>query len=36
MRNHLRHCTAKAIQEGGEQANVTYDELLEVIYKHLR
>ena len=36
MRNHLRHCTAKAIQEGGEQANAMYDELLEVIYKHLR
>jgi len=36
MRNHLRHCTTKALREGGEQANAMYDELLEVIYKHLR
>jgi CsoR family transcriptional regulator, copper-sensing transcriptional repressor len=36
MRNHLRHCTTKALQEGGEQATAMYDELLEVIYKHLR
>ncbi|HWB84388.1 MAG TPA: metal-sensitive transcriptional regulator [Bryobacteraceae bacterium] len=36
MRNHLRHCTAKAVQTGNEQANAAYDELLEVIYKHLR
>ena|SRR5579863_7586194 len=36
MRNHLRHCTTKALKEGGEQATAMYDELLEVIYKHLR
>jgi DNA-binding FrmR family transcriptional regulator len=36
MRNHLRHCTSKALREGGEQANAMYDELLEVVYKHLR
>jgi CsoR family transcriptional regulator, copper-sensing transcriptional repressor len=36
MRNHLRHCTTKALKEGGEQASAMYDELLEVIYKHLR
>jgi CsoR family transcriptional regulator, copper-sensing transcriptional repressor len=36
MRNHLRHCTTKALKEGGEEASAMYDELLEVIYKHLR
>ena len=36
MRNHLRHCTAKAMSEGGKKASAAYDELLEVIYKHLR
>jgi DNA-binding FrmR family transcriptional regulator len=36
MRNHLRHCTTKALKDGGEQASAMYDELLEVIYKHLR
>ena len=36
MRNHLRHCTAKALKEGGAQASAMHDELLEVIYKHLR
>jgi DNA-binding FrmR family transcriptional regulator len=36
MRNHLRHCTTKALQQGGAQASAMYDELLEVIYKHLR
>jgi DNA-binding FrmR family transcriptional regulator len=36
MRNHLRHCTTKALKAGDEQASVMYDELLEVIYKHLR
>jgi DNA-binding FrmR family transcriptional regulator len=36
MRNHLRHCTTKALREGDEQATAMYDELLEVIYKHLR
>jgi DNA-binding FrmR family transcriptional regulator len=37
MRNHLRHCTAKAIKAGSDkQASAMYDELLEVLYKHLR
>jgi DNA-binding FrmR family transcriptional regulator len=36
MRNHLRHCTAKALKAGDEQATEMYDELLEVVYKHLR
>jgi CsoR family transcriptional regulator, copper-sensing transcriptional repressor len=37
MRNHLHHCAAKAIRQGTEQeAAAMYDELLDIIYKHLR
>jgi DNA-binding FrmR family transcriptional regulator len=37
MKNHLRHCAAKALQSGKkQQTEATYDELLELIYKHLR
>jgi CsoR family transcriptional regulator, copper-sensing transcriptional repressor len=37
MKNHLHHCTAKALQSGkNAEATAMYDELLELIYKHLR
>jgi len=37
MKNHLRHCAAKALQSGKkQQTEAMYDELLELIYKHLR
>lgn len=37
MRNHLRHCATLAIRKGSqEEAEATYDELLEIIYRHLR
>jgi DNA-binding FrmR family transcriptional regulator len=36
MRNHLRHCAAKAIRGSEEEAGAMYDELLELVYKHLR
>ena len=37
MRNHLRHCAAKALRSGKKQeAQAMYDELLELIYAHLR
>lgn len=37
MRNHLRHCVAKAVTVGpADQANAMYDELVELIYKHSR
>ena len=37
MRNHLHHCAAKSIRQGTEQqASAMYDELLDIIYKHLR
>lgn len=37
MKNHLHHCAAKALQSGKkEQTEAMYNELLELIYKHLR
>ena len=37
MRNHLQHCAARALRSAKtEQAESMYDELLELIYKHLR
>lgn len=32
MRNHLRHCVAHAVRTGGDAAEATYDELLDLIY----
>jgi DNA-binding FrmR family transcriptional regulator len=37
MRNHLRHCASQAIAKGSDSdAQLMYDELLELIFKHLR
>jgi CsoR family transcriptional regulator, copper-sensing transcriptional repressor len=37
MRNHLHHCASHAIASGSpEQQNAMYDELLDLVYKHLR
>ena len=37
MRNHLRHCAAEAIQRGTRQeAHAMYEELLDLVYRHLR
>jgi len=37
MKNHLQHCATKAISSGKPQeAAAMYDELLELVYKHLR
>ena len=37
MRNHLRHCAARAIRKGTRrQAEAMYDELLHLIYTHAR
>ena len=36
MRNHLKHCATHAIRAGGKDAEATYDELIELIYKHSR
>ncbi len=36
MRNHLRHCATSAIKAGPDQAEPMYDELIELIYRHVR
>ncbi len=36
MRNHLRHCAAQAIRSNGQDAEAMYDELIELMYKHVR
>ena len=37
MRNHLRHCAHDAMAKGDRaQANAMHDELLELMYKHIR
>src|ERR1700685_2689308 len=37
MKNHLHHCTARALKSGKkEETEAMYDELLELIYTHLR
>ncbi len=37
MRNHLRHCAAKAISSGSPgEAESMYSELLDLIYRHSR
>ena len=36
MRNHLRNCASTAIRAGGEKADEMYEELLDVMYRHVR
>lgn|SRR5690554_3635203 len=36
MRNHLRHCAAAAIRAGEEEAEAMYDELIDLMYRHVR
>ena len=36
MRKHLKHCATAAIKQGDAKAQAMYDELLELVYKHLR
>jgi DNA-binding FrmR family transcriptional regulator len=37
MRNHLQHCATHAITLGDEEKKLAmYDELLDLVYKHLR
>jgi hypothetical protein len=37
MKNHLQHCAAKALTSGKpKETAAMYDELLELIYSHLR
>jgi len=37
MRNHFRHCATAVFRKGtGDEPQAMYDELLDLIYKHLR
>jgi CsoR family transcriptional regulator, copper-sensing transcriptional repressor len=36
LRHHLSHCATDAIRRGPEHAARTYDELLDLMYRHLR
>ncbi len=36
MRNHLKHCATSAILAGDDQAEQMYDELVELMYRHVR
>jgi DNA-binding FrmR family transcriptional regulator len=36
LRNHLKHCATAAIKKGPTEADATYDELLDLVYRHLR
>ena len=36
LRNHLKHCATQAIQSGPEKAEAAFDELLDLVYRHLR
>ena len=36
LRNHLKHCATDAIKKGPVEADATYDELLDLVYRHLR
>lgn len=36
MRNHLKHCAAEAIGRGEDEAEAMYDELVDLMYKHVR
>jgi CsoR family transcriptional regulator, copper-sensing transcriptional repressor len=36
MRNHLKHCATAAIKQGAGQAEEMYDELIDLMYKHVR
>ncbi len=36
LRNHLRHCVARASAQGGEEAEEAYDEVVDLFYKNTR
>jgi CsoR family transcriptional regulator, copper-sensing transcriptional repressor len=36
MRNHLKHCATQAIRSGEGGAEQMYDELVDMMYKHIR
>lgn len=36
MRTHLKHCATAAIARGAPEADEMYDELVDLMYRHLR
>ena len=36
MRNHLKHCASTAVRAGDVPAEAMYDELVDLMYKHMR
>jgi CsoR family transcriptional regulator, copper-sensing transcriptional repressor len=36
MRNHLKHCASAAIKAGDASADAMYDELVDLMHKHMR
>ncbi len=36
LRNHLKHCATNAIKRSPRAAEATYDEVIDLVYKHLR
>jgi CsoR family transcriptional regulator, copper-sensing transcriptional repressor len=36
MRNHLKHCATAAIKSGDASADAMYDELVDLMHKHMR
>jgi DNA-binding FrmR family transcriptional regulator len=36
MRNHLKHCASSAIRAGEEEAESMYNELIDLMYRHVR
>jgi CsoR family transcriptional regulator, copper-sensing transcriptional repressor len=36
MRNHLKHCATRAIRKDGAQAEAMYDELIDLMHRHIR
>ena len=36
VRNHLKHCATAAIRTGAAEAEGMYDELVDMMYKHVR
>jgi DNA-binding FrmR family transcriptional regulator len=36
MRNHLKHCATRAIRKDGAEAEAMYDELVDLMHRHIR
>jgi CsoR family transcriptional regulator, copper-sensing transcriptional repressor len=36
MRNHLKHCATRAIRKDGAEAEAMYDELVDLMHRHLK